>query len=208
MLVAKSIATLDHVSDGRAIAGLGAAWFDHEHRAHGIEFGASVGERLGWLDEAASAIRTLLDGGIVTSAPDGHYAFDGLTHHPRPVQPHVPILIGGGGERKTLRTVARYADLWNVAAPVPDLARKAAILDEHCAAVGRDPGGITRTTSAWIVIRDSVAEAERVWAGQMARNGSDLMPDERYRLFVVPPAAGAARNRPRPIGPTMRISRA
>jgi len=187
-VVAKAVATLDHASGGRAIAGLGAAWFDYEHEAHGLEFGASVGERLDWLDEATAAVRTLLDGGRVTSAPGGHYAFRELEQHPRPIQAHVPIMIGGGGEKKTLRTVARYADYWNVSAVPDSLARKNAILDEHCAAVGRDPAAIVRTSSCWIVIRDSRADAERVWADQMAHNRADLGEDDAYRHFFGPPA--------------------
>ena len=186
-LVAKAVATLDHVSNGRAIAGLGAAWFEYEHTAHGIDFGASVGQRLDWLDEASAAVRTLLDGGIVTSPPDGHYTFQDLEHHPRPIQTRVPIMIGGGGEKKTLRTVARYADLWNVSAPPADLARKSAILDEHCAAEGRDPAAIIRTSGCWAVIRDTRAEAERVWAAQMANNRSGLRESDRFRNFFGPP---------------------
>src|SRR4051812_20914772 len=93
-LVAKMIATIDHISNGRAIAGLGGAWFDHEHQADGIDFGSSVGQRLDWLDESARAIRALLDGEVVTSEPGGHYAFDEAVHHPAPVQRHVPIMIG------------------------------------------------------------------------------------------------------------------
>jgi alkanesulfonate monooxygenase SsuD/methylene tetrahydromethanopterin reductase-like flavin-dependent oxidoreductase (luciferase family) len=187
-LVAKAVTTLDHASGGRAIAGLGAAWFDYEHEAHGIDFGASVGERLAWLDEAASAVRVLLDGGVVTSPPGGRYVFRDLEQYPAPIQAHVPLMIGGGGERKTLRTVARVADLWNVSAPPEDLARKNAILDEHCAAVGRDPAAIRRTSSCWIVIRDSRAAAERVWAEQMAGYRADLGEADAYRQFFGPPA--------------------
>src|SRR3982750_4340707 len=83
-LVAKSAATLDHISNGRAILGLGGAWFDLEHKAHGIEFGASPGERLGWLDEAVSAARRVLDGESVPSQRGGPYHFDNLRHQPRP----------------------------------------------------------------------------------------------------------------------------
>ncbi|MBI2762402.1 MAG: LLM class flavin-dependent oxidoreductase [Chloroflexi bacterium] len=192
-VVAKAVTTLDHVSSGRAIAGLGAAWFRYEHEAHGLDFGSSVGERLDWLDEATAAIRILLDGGVVTSERGAHYAFSSLEHHPDPIQRHLPIMIGGGGEKKTLRTVARFADYWNVSATPADLARKNAILDEHCAAVGRDPAAITRTSGCWIVIRDTKAAAERVWAEQMARNHSDLRDDDRYRLFFGPPAYIAER---------------
>lgn len=186
-VVAKAIATLDHASGGRAIAGLGAAWFEYEHEAHGLEFGASVGERLDWLDEATAAVRTLLDGGRVSSPAGGHYAFRELEQSPRPLQTHVPIMIGGGGEKKTLRTVARYADFWNVSAIPESLARKNAILDEHCAAVGRDPATIVRTSSCWIVIRDSRAAAERAWVDQMAHNRADLGEDDAYRHFFGPP---------------------
>ena len=124
----------------------------------------------------------------MTSPEGGHYAFRELEHQPRPIQAHVPIMIGGGGEKKTLRTVARHADLWNVSAPPAELARKNAILDEHCAAVGRDPGAITRTSSCWIVIRDTRAEAERTWADQRAHNRADLGEDDAYRHFFGPPA--------------------
>ena len=114
-LVAKLATTLDHISDGRAIMGLGGAWFEYEHDRHGIDFGHSAGERLDWMDEAAAAIRTLLDGGEVTSEPDGRYSFDHLRQEPLPIQQHVPLMIGGSGERKTLRTIAKYADMWNMA---------------------------------------------------------------------------------------------
>jgi len=185
-VVTKSITTLDHVSGGRAILGIGGAWFEEEHIAHGLAFGAGFGERLAWLDEAAGAMRTLLDGGTVDSGPTDHYAFRALRQEPRPLQAHLPIMIGGGGEKKTLRSVARYADYWNVSADPAGLARKNAILDEHCAAVGRDPSTIVRTSNTWVVIRDSRREAERVWATQMARNRSDLLPEERYRTFLGP----------------------
>ena len=189
-LVAKAVTTIDHISGGRAIAGLGAAWFEYEHTAHGIDFGTSVGARLGWLDEATGALRTLFDGGTVTSAPGGHYDFQELRQVPLPVQRHLPIMIGGGGEQKTLRIVARYADYWNVAAPVEDLVRKREILAEHCADVGRDPAAITMTTGCWAVVRDSVEEARRVFDGQMAGWGQD--PERwharnSYRTFLGPP---------------------
>ncbi|HYM83899.1 MAG TPA: LLM class flavin-dependent oxidoreductase, partial [Candidatus Dormibacteraeota bacterium] len=118
-LVAKMAATLDHISDGRAILGLGAGWFEFEHVAHGIPFGASVGERIGWLDESAGIIRALLDGETVTHRSE-KYDFVQARHFPRPVQQHLPILIGGNGLRKSLRVVARHADLWNTMGAVAD----------------------------------------------------------------------------------------
>jgi alkanesulfonate monooxygenase SsuD/methylene tetrahydromethanopterin reductase-like flavin-dependent oxidoreductase (luciferase family) len=186
-VVAKAIATLDHVSNGRAICGLGAAWFDYEHEAHGIEFGASVGERLSWLNESAAAIRQLLDGETVTSDPDGHYAFSELRHWPQPLQARVPIMIGGGGEKKTLRIVAKHADLWNVSGTPDELRHKNDVLDGHCADVGRIPTDIVRTSGIYAVIRNTTAAAKRTWAAQMANNGSDLMLEESYRVFLGPP---------------------
>ncbi|HEX9044161.1 MAG TPA: LLM class flavin-dependent oxidoreductase [Candidatus Limnocylindrales bacterium] len=168
-IVAKSIATLDHLSGGRAICGLGGAWFELEHTAHGIDFGSGFGQRLDWLDESVGIVRRLLDGREVTFE-SAKYRFEAARHNPLPLQRHLPILIGGGGERKTLRTVAKYADTWNVFGTPETVARKDGILREHCADVGRDPGAITRTVGAKIVIRDSRAEAERVWAEQMAHN--------------------------------------
>ena len=121
-----------------------------EHRQHGIDFGSGFGQRLDWLDEAVGAIRALLDGETVTSPPGGRYAFQELVHHPRPVQARLPIMIGGSGEKKTLRTVAKYADMWNAMAPVDVMARKVEVLREHCAAVGRaGQAGVPCTSSRW-----------------------------------------------------------
>ncbi|HEY7936484.1 MAG TPA: LLM class flavin-dependent oxidoreductase [Candidatus Limnocylindrales bacterium] len=169
-IVAKSAVTLDHISAGRAILGLGAGWHGLEHRAFGIDFGASVGQRLDWMDEAAAAIRPLLDGETVSSAPGGHYAFDALRHAPGPLQGHLPIMIGGGGEKKTLRTVARYADMWNVSGTPAQLAHKADVLGEHCLAVGRDIAGIEFSISVTLAIRDTAAEAESVMRTAIAHN--------------------------------------
>ena len=169
-LIAKTAATLDHISDGRAILGIGGAWMDLEHQAHGIDFGSGFGQRLDWLDESVGAMRALLDGESVTSEPGGHYAFDDLRHHPVPVQSHLPIMIGGSGEKKTLRTVAKYADMWNAMGPVDVMAHKVEVLRGHCDAVGRDIGEIEFTLGVKITIRDSKAEAERVRDAAMAHN--------------------------------------
>jgi alkanesulfonate monooxygenase SsuD/methylene tetrahydromethanopterin reductase-like flavin-dependent oxidoreductase (luciferase family) len=164
-IVAKLMTTIDHISRGRAILGIGGAWMEPEHRAHGIDFGSGFGQRLDWLDEAVDAIRRLLDGESVTSAPGGRYAFDDLRHQPLPLQPHLPIMIGGSGEKKTLRTVAKSADMWNAMGSLELMRRKVEVLREHCAAVGRDPADIEFTLGVKFTIRDSKAEAERVkWA--------------------------------------------
>jgi F420-dependent oxidoreductase-like protein len=185
-LVAKTVVTLDHVSNGRAILGMGAAWFEPEHRAHGIDFGAGVGERLDWLDEAVGIMRRLLDGEEVTHAGP-HYQADHLRHAPRPIQERLPIMIGGSGEQKTLRTVARYADMWNAMGPPDFLRHKDEVLRERCIEVGRDEAEIERTVSCKLVIRDDRDEARRVWEAQMAHNRTD--PDAEKYLWLGGPEA-------------------
>ena len=182
-LVAKTAATLDHISGGRAILGIGGAWMELEHQAHGIEFGSGFGQRLDWLDESVGAIRAVLDGQHVTSEPGGHYAFDHLVHAPLPVQKRLPIMIGGSGEKKTLRTVAKYADMWNAMGPVPVMAHKIEVLKSHCDAVGRDIAEIEFTLGVKVTIRDTEAEAIRVWKEAMAHNRTPLSDVEDDDTF-------------------------
>ena len=182
-LVAKMATMLDHLSEGRAVLGIGGAWFELEHTAHGIEFGAGVGQRLDWLDESVGAMRGLLDGEEVTSPPGGHYNFNSLRHQPLPVQRRLPIMIGGSGERKTLRTVAKYADHWNAMGDIEKLKHKDGVLRAHCDAVGRDQAEIRRTVGCKPIIRDTEAEARRVWEAQMAHNRTpmaDVADDETF----------------------------
>ena len=182
-LVVKAATTLDHLSEGRAILGIGGAWFELEHRAFGIEFGTGFGQRLDWLDEAADAMRALLDGREVTSSPGSRYAFDHLRLAPPPVQGHLPIMIGGSGERKTLRTVAKYADMWNMMGSLELARHKIEVLRAHCEAVSRDPAQIEFTFGCKPVIRDSAAEARRVWEAQMEHNRtplSDVASDDTF----------------------------
>jgi alkanesulfonate monooxygenase SsuD/methylene tetrahydromethanopterin reductase-like flavin-dependent oxidoreductase (luciferase family) len=169
-LAAKTLVTIDHISGGRAIMGLGGAWFETEHRAYGLDFGSGFGERLDWLAEATDAVRALLDGGEVTSAPGGRYAFDRLRLEPPSVQRRLPIMIGGGGETKTLRIVARWADIWNVFGLPDELERKDAILREHCEAVGRDEREIERTVGCKITIRGTDEEAHRALEAILRHN--------------------------------------
>ncbi len=170
-LVAKMATTLDHISKGRAILGIGGAWFETEHRAYGVEFGKSPGERLRWLDEAARIMRGMLDG----DRPSGerYYTAEEVRNDPMPVQERLPVLIGGGGEKKTLRIVARYADACNVGGGFESVKRKDEVLRRHCDEVGRDESEIERTVGMGVcVIRDDQAEAERVAAEIFRRNGN------------------------------------
>jgi len=182
-LVAKLATTLDHVSNGRAILGIGGAWMEPEHTAHGIEFGTGFGQRLDWLDESVGAIRRVLDGESVTSEPGGRYDFGDLRHAPAPVQGHLPIMIGGSGEKKTLRTVARYADMWNAMGSIEKLTHKIEVLRGHCDEVGRDIADIEFTLGVKLTIRDTEAEADRVWLAAMAHNKTPLADVEDDDTF-------------------------
>jgi alkanesulfonate monooxygenase SsuD/methylene tetrahydromethanopterin reductase-like flavin-dependent oxidoreductase (luciferase family) len=173
-LTAKLATTLDHVSDGRAVLGIGGAWFEREHDAFGIDFGATVGERLDRLDEAVMLIRRLLDGERFSHL-GRFYTFDDALCDPRPVQHRLPILVGGSGPRKTLHTVALRADGWNTSGTLEEVEGRLTILGEHCSDVGRDLATIEKTISFPILIRDDRAEAERVFADHLAINGADSM---------------------------------
>jgi len=169
-LVTKMATTLDHISNGRAILGIGAAWFEEEHIGLGLRFGDGAPERLRWLGEALPVIRGMLDG-TEPSASGPHYAARAARNLPPPVQAHLPILVGGGGERVTLKLVAKYADACNVGGGIESVRRKDAILREHCQAVGRDQAEIERTTGIGTVfIRDDRAEAERLFRAAFERN--------------------------------------
>ncbi|HYA67979.1 MAG TPA: LLM class F420-dependent oxidoreductase [Acidimicrobiales bacterium] len=146
-LLAKIITTLDVVSQGRAILGIGGAWYDVEHKALGVEY-PSDRVRLDMLEEAVQVCRAMFTGDDV-SYVGKHYRLDHARNQPRPVQAGGPkIMIGGGGEKRTLRLVAQYADKCNVTGDVKTLARKIEVLHRHCAEVGRDPAevGITWMT--------------------------------------------------------------
>jgi alkanesulfonate monooxygenase SsuD/methylene tetrahydromethanopterin reductase-like flavin-dependent oxidoreductase (luciferase family) len=169
-LLAKMITSLDHMSGGRAACGLGAAWYEPEHRAFGIDFGGSVAERLDWLDEAAPLIRDLLAGRRATARGE-HYHATETPNDPPPIQPRIPLIIGGGGERRTLATVARYADAWNAGGDIDEVRHKDAVLRDWCVRVGRDQAQIERTVGIGpVVIRSSVEDARRVAAGIAAHN--------------------------------------
>ena len=169
-LTAKLATTLDQLSDGRAVLGVGAGWFGREHEAFGIDFGSGFGERLDRLDEAVGLIRRLLDGETVTH--DGPaYRMDAAVCRPRPIQDRLPILIGGSGPSKTLRTVARHADIWNAFGSADRIAEVSELLRRRCDELGRSFDAIERTVTLHAVIRDTRAEAESAWSAVAARHG-------------------------------------
>ena len=170
-LTAKMATTLDHISNGRAILGIGAAWFGEEHEAFGFEFGSGFPERLRWLAEALPVMRGMLHGEQPTAAGP-RYTAKAVRNLPPPIQERLPLLVGGGGEKVTLKLVARYADANNVGGGLANVKNKEAILLQHCETVGRDPSEIERTTNiGTVIIRDSREEADRFHAAMFERNG-------------------------------------
>jgi alkanesulfonate monooxygenase SsuD/methylene tetrahydromethanopterin reductase-like flavin-dependent oxidoreductase (luciferase family) len=170
-LVAKMATTLDHISDGRAILGIGAAWFEEEHTAFGLEYGDGPPERLRWLREALPIMRGMLDGTEPT-ATGPRYRSRRTRNLPAPIQDHLPIVVGGSGPRVTLRLAAQYGDMNNVGGSAESVRQKEALFVEHCRAIGRDPATIERTCGVGTVfIRDSREEARRAFDAAFEANG-------------------------------------
>jgi len=160
-LTAKMVTTLDHISGGRAVLGIGGAWFGREHEAYGIDFGSGFGERLDWLDEAVDLMRQMLHG-MDATARGPRYKAKHVRNDPPPLQEKLPILIGGDGEKKTLHTVAKYADAWNTGGDIDFVRHKDEVLRRWCSEVGRDEAEIERTLGlGLVVLRDSPGEARR-----------------------------------------------
>jgi alkanesulfonate monooxygenase SsuD/methylene tetrahydromethanopterin reductase-like flavin-dependent oxidoreductase (luciferase family) len=191
-VTAKLATTLDHVSSGRAVLGIGGAWFEREHEAFGIDFGASPGERLGWLDESVMLLRRLLDGERVTHDGPLYRMHDAICE-PRPVQPHLPILIGGSGRQKTLRTVAERGDGWNTAGPIDQVRDALETLEQHCADVGRDPATIEMTVSFPLILRDDPVAAEATTRALLDANGVDPAGFDGYLTGSPPEVADVIR---------------
>lgn len=157
--LAKQVTTLDVASGGRAILGIGGAWYEEEHRAYGFPF-PPLKERLSRLEEAVRICRSMFDS-EATEFAGRYYRVDGALNVPRPVRERVPILIGGGGERRTLRMVARYADLCNVIGDPATVRHKLEVLRGHCEAEGRDPADIVKTAHIGIVVIDETEAGVR-----------------------------------------------
>lgn len=159
-VLAKMAATLDHITGGRVVLGIGSGWQENEHTQYGIPF-YTVAERLQRLDEACQVIKSL----FAHTTSDFHGRFYQLTHaslEPKPVQHPLPLLIGGGGEQVTLKITAKHADEWNVWGEVSTLRHKMEVLDAHCADVGRDPQEIKRTAVALLFMSEDNAYLEKM----------------------------------------------
>ena len=182
-LLAKMATTLDVISGGRAIMGIGAAWNESEHVGYGIEF-PPIGERMDRLDEALTIIKLMFTEER-PSFEGRHYRIDRALNSPRPIQPGGPrILVGGGGEKRTLRLLARHGDIGHWFGGNPDdLKRKKEIFERHCEAENRDPSTVLLTIGAGVVLVENERDAKAVL---------DRIPPERRAMVTAGSPAQAA----------------
>jgi F420-dependent oxidoreductase-like protein len=160
--LAKIVTALDVMSKGRAILGIGAGWNEAEHRGFGYPF-PPVGVRMDILSETVQICRAMFDSERATFSGSHHSIVDAL-NYPRPLQEHIPILVGGGGEKRTLRIVAEYADACNISGSLATIQRKLAVLEQHAASVGRDLDLITKTALKMIIVNEKPHEVARIAA--------------------------------------------
>jgi len=171
-VLAKMAATVDHISNGRLEFGLGAAWHEPEHRVYGIPF-PSAKERSDRLEEATELIRLLFRAEGPVDFAGRYHQLEQAPFAPRCVQqPHPPIFIGGGGEKRTLRTAARLADAINVSGDLDAVKRKIAVLERHCADAGRDPTEITKSVFAPVLLIDDEDRADQLRARFASMGGT------------------------------------
>ena len=182
-LLAKTVTTLDVSSKGRAVLGIGAGWFQTEHDALGFEFGTFT-DRFEKLEEALQIIRPMLRGERPTFSGQ-HYSVVEAINEPPPVRP-IPIMIGGSGEKKTLRMVAQYADEANLTCSPSEIARKLEVLDRHCERLGRDRSEVSVTWLGTLGIAPTLAEAEQGRDEFFASRGLDWSSlDEDFQAALM-----------------------
>ncbi len=181
-IVASMAATLDHVSGGRVVLGLGAGWQENEHAAYGIPL-LPPPARLAMFEEYVVAVRSLLRD-PVTDLDGEHWTLRAATCEPKPVQPALPLLVGGAGRQRTLRVAARLGDQWHVWGPAERFAEVSAVLDERCAEARRDPATIRRLSGEVVGPELTDDALRRLLAGYRSagadefvlRDHSDLEP--------------------------------
>ena len=161
-VTAKMAATIDGISGGRFVLGLGAAWQENEHRRYGIRYG-TVGERADRFEEACEIIKSMI-ANKRTDFAGRYYQLDGAPLAPKPVGP-LPLMIGGAGERRTIPTTARFADEWNTWGSPAKLIQKMAVLDRACESIGRDPAAVQRSAALLVGLSDTPATAAERDAG-------------------------------------------
>jgi len=178
-LLAKITTGLDVISGGRAFLGIGAAWFEEEHLAYGFDF-PSLGRRFEHLEDALNIARAMF-ASPESSYEGKHHSISNALNIPQPLRGDIPIVVGGSGERKTLRLVAKYADGCNVMGDVDKIRHLMGVLEGHCEDVGRDPSEITRTRLASLYLGSSHEDAlRRVEEGKA--DGS--LPERRVPMVI------------------------
>lgn len=199
-ILAKAASTLDHLSHGRFELGLGAGWHEQEAEAFGYDF-PPVAQRLDMLEEAVPLIRSLLTEERTTHEGEWFRTVD-ASNLPAPVQARMPIWIGGVGEKRTLRIVARHADGWNAAyVPPEEFRRLNGVLDQWCEREGRDPATIRRGINLQFMLASDPAQADRIeeqvrdqWgglAGRVMAGGLTGTPDQAVARIAEYVDAGA-----------------
>jgi len=178
-LLAKMVTTLDIVSSGRAMLGLGAAWYEEEHEALGFDF-PPARERLDRLEDALQICRAMFTEETPSFAGK-HYRIDKALNIPRPLQENGPrIMVGGSGEKRTLRLVAQYADMCNINGSPDTIRHLLEVLRGHCADVGRDPAEVTTTRLGSLFLTSSAEEAEQTSGFLRDAAGADF--EERFTV--------------------------
>ncbi|HTW12284.1 MAG TPA: LLM class F420-dependent oxidoreductase [Solirubrobacteraceae bacterium] len=177
-LAAKITTTLDIISGGRAWHGIGAGWFEAEHLAYGYDY-PPLKTRFEMLEEELQIVRSLFTQGQSTFKGE-HFQVDGAYNNPKPIRGDIPILIGGSGEKKTLRFVAKYGDGCNLFGPPEQVRHLIGVLEGHCADVGRDPAQITKTCMASVVIAPTHEAAQ----GKLSSLRERGIPEERLQMSI------------------------
>jgi F420-dependent oxidoreductase-like protein len=178
-LMAKVTTSIDVLSGGRAVLGIGAAWFEAEHRAFGYEF-PPIAERFERLEDALRIARAMFTEDQATVIGT-HHRVESILNRPRPIRGDIPIMVGGSGERKTLRLVAQYADASNVFGNVEKVRHLMGVLEGHCQDVGRDPAQITKTKLGTLAIA-STEEAAQAKLAPLRERG---LPEERIAAVTI-----------------------
>jgi len=173
-VLANMAASVDQISEGRFVLGLGAGWQENEHEAYGLDFG-TVRSRLDRLDEACAVVSSLLHEPRTTFAGE-HYRLRDAPCDPKPVQAKLPLLVGGRGEQRTMRIAARYADEWNAWCDIEQFRHRTAVVTARCEEIDRDPATMARSTQAFVFLSD-----DRTW---LDRHRST--PSERPRIIGTP----------------------
>jgi alkanesulfonate monooxygenase SsuD/methylene tetrahydromethanopterin reductase-like flavin-dependent oxidoreductase (luciferase family) len=187
-VLANMAATVDHISSGRLVVGIGAGWQENEHQRYGLELG-SVIERSDRFEEACE-ILTMLFSQDRTTFRGKYYELDEAPMEPKPLQNPLPLLIGGGGEKRTLRTVARFATEWNCWGRPEELRHKIGVLERHCEEVGRDPAEIQKSAVGVLIFAETEEEAAELQENLGHRSGLVGTPAQLRQVVAEYAAVG------------------